>query len=49
MRSHAAYVAGTFAFPFYAGNILGAGEAARRHDRFERTALIERAVRESSR
>jgi putative membrane protein insertion efficiency factor len=45
----AAYVAGTFAFPFYAGNVLGAGEAARRHDRFERTALIERALRESSR
>ena len=45
----AAYVAGTFAFPFYAGNILGAGEAARRHNRFERTALIERALRESSR
>jgi hypothetical protein len=45
----AAYVAGTLALPFYAGNILGASQAARRHDRLERAALLDRALRESAR
>lgn len=45
----AAYVTAAFALPFYVGNIIGAGETARRHNRLERVALLERALKESAR
>ena len=44
----AAYVTAAFALPFYVGNIIGAGETARRHNRRERIALLERALKESA-
>lgn len=45
----AAYVTAAFALPFYVGNIIGAGETSRRHNRRERLALLDRALKESAR
>lgn len=45
----AAVIVGSVALPFYAGNVLGAKDAARRFNREQRLRLLQRAIDESSR
>jgi len=40
---------GSVALPFYVGNVLGARDTARRHDRDQRMRLLARAIDDSSR
>lgn len=51
-RAHhapAAWVAAGFAWPFYRGNIRGAGESARDFNRAQRAALVQDAIEASAR
>jgi hypothetical protein len=48
-RGPAAYLTASLTLPFYLGNVVGAGRAAREHDRGQRLNLLRRAIDESAR